>query len=119
VLFFGKCLQKSSSEKVVQNPRWPPISQDSRVIIFTYHHNVGIWTLAQKMTSFCFPENLFCFRLGLRLKLTKIRSNTFLANVHSGNCPRSLIYMSKTDRFFFHWTQIQRMKLESFNLECI
>jgi len=42
----------------------------------------GIWTLAQKMTSFCFPENVCALGLelglGLRLELTEKRLNTFL-----------------------------------------
>jgi len=29
----------------------------------------GIWTLARKMTSFRFPENVFVFYIGLGLRL--------------------------------------------------
>jgi len=53
-----------------------------------------IWTLATKMTSFCFPENVLVLSLlglelglGLRLELVETR---FRSNVHSGKVTRSL-----------------------------
>jgi len=35
------------------------------------------FTLARKMTSFCFPKKVLCFRIGLRLELAELRLNTF------------------------------------------
>jgi len=46
----------------------------------------GIWTLARKMTSFRFSENVFALELELGLELAEI---CFWSNVHSGNCARS------------------------------